>query len=81
MNALLADLNQAGELTLVAVSHDINAAALHAHRIMGIRDGRVEAEGTPAEMMRADVLERIFGMSFLLTEHPHTGRPIVVPRS
>jgi len=47
--------------TVVIVVHEINYAAIHADRIVGMRDGRVVAEGAPDEVITEDTLSGIFG--------------------
>ncbi|WP_295017216.1 ABC transporter ATP-binding protein [uncultured Micrococcus sp.] len=46
--------------TVVIVMHDINFAAHYADHIVAMGDGRVVETGSPAQIMRPDVLERIF---------------------
>lgn len=46
--------------TIVIVLHDINFASHYADRICAVKDGRVVSFGTPAEIMRPDVLTDIF---------------------
>ncbi|MEU8758894.1 ATP-binding cassette domain-containing protein [Streptomyces sp. NPDC048659] len=46
--------------TVVMVVHDINFAAAYSDRILALRDGRVAAAGTVAEMMRAEVLSEVY---------------------
>ncbi|NAZ86743.1 iron ABC transporter ATP-binding protein [Kineococcus indalonis] len=45
---------------VVLVVHDVNFAAAWSDRIVAVRDGRVVAQGTPAEVVRDDVLEEVF---------------------
>jgi len=47
--------------TIVIVVHDINFAAAYADRIVALTDGLVAEQGSPAEIMRSDVLEGVFG--------------------
>lgn len=46
--------------TVVVVIHDINFAAAYADRIVALTDGTLACAGTPAEIMRPDVLEAVF---------------------
>ncbi len=79
IEALLARANRCSGVTIVAVTHDVNHAALHSDRIVALREGSVTFCGSPGEVMKLDVLERIYGTSFLLAEHPRAGVPIIVP--
>jgi iron complex transport system ATP-binding protein len=47
--------------TIITVLHDINHAAQHADRIIGMRNGRIVAGGTPSQIMTTAVLRAIFG--------------------
>ena len=54
----------AGELgrTIVVVVHDINVASCYADTIVAMRDGKVAACGSPAQIMRPHLLEDIYGL-------------------
>jgi iron complex transport system ATP-binding protein len=75
---LLARVNASGT-TIVAVTHDVNRAALDSHRIVAICRGSVVFCGTPQELMQPGVLRRIYGTELLLVDHPGTGLPVIVP--
>jgi iron complex transport system ATP-binding protein len=76
---VLRRLNREKEITIVAVTHDINSAALEADRVLALKEGRAVFSGTPAELMTEPVLEMVFDKRFLLIEHPSRGTPIVIP--
>jgi len=48
--------------TVVIVLHDINFASCYSDRIVALRDGRVEREGSADEIIRTDVLKDIYDM-------------------
>ncbi|MBB4103229.1 iron ABC transporter ATP-binding protein [Allorhizobium borbori] len=50
--------------TVVLVIHDINFAAVYSDYIVAMQSGRIVCQGTPDEIIRADVLETIFGTPF-----------------
>jgi iron complex transport system ATP-binding protein len=50
----------ANRITCLAVMHDLNAAAQYADRILLLKEGRLVAEGSVAEVMTAKRLERTF---------------------
>ncbi len=77
---LLADVHESGR-TVVAVLHDLNHAARYATHLVVMADGRIIAEGAPAEVLTHDLVERAFGMSCLVLPDPLTGAPMVVPHS
>lgn len=79
IRGLLARANRAQGLTLLAVSHDVSAAALESDRILGLCAGAIVFCGTPGELMHAEVLRRIYQTEFLLVPHPQVPLPVVVP--
>ncbi|GAA3583908.1 ABC transporter ATP-binding protein [Amycolatopsis ultiminotia] len=66
--------------TLVAVLHDLNHAARYASHMIAMRDGEVLATGTPAEVVTAENVERIFELPCRVMDCPETGTPLVIPR-
>lgn len=75
---LFAELNERGR-TIVAVLHDLNHAARFASRIVAMRDGRILAEGPPAEVITSQRVEEVFGLANIVVDDPVTGGPLVVP--
>jgi iron complex transport system ATP-binding protein len=57
---LLARLARGG-LGVLACTHELDLAGQYADRIALLHDGRVAAEGRPAEILRPEVLEPIYG--------------------
>ena len=64
---------------VLIASHDLNLAAMFCDRLMLLREGAVAAEGPPADVLRADVIESVFDVQ-METLHTADARPIVVPR-
>lgn len=77
---LFADLHEAGN-TLVAVLHDLNHAARYATHLIAMKEGRIVAQGPPAEIVTAELVQRVFGLDCLVIDDPATGTPLVVPRA
>ncbi len=77
---LLAEVNRNSGVTVVAVTHDVNRAAMDSHRIVALSAGSVVFDGTPGEIMQPKVLERIYGTPFLLVGHPQGDVPIIAPQ-
>jgi ABC-type cobalamin/Fe3+-siderophores transport system ATPase subunit len=75
---LLRELN-AGGRTLVAVLHDLNQACRYATHVIAMSDGRVVAQGTPAEVVTADMVKSVFGLPAHVLDDPIAGTPMVVP--
>lgn len=47
---------------VVAVLHDLTHASLHADRIVLMQEGRVVADGAPADVLTADTVEAVYGI-------------------
>ncbi|MGO1623377.1 ABC transporter ATP-binding protein, partial [Flaviflexus sp.] len=76
---LFTDLNHAGR-TMVAVLHDLNHAARYGTHLIAMKDGKVIAEGEPARIVTAELVEEVFGLKCLVVPDPISGTPSVVPR-
>lgn len=74
---LVRKLVGAGMAALV-VTHQLNLAARFADRILLLSEGQVMASGSPAEVMRAELLSRVFRWPVSVGVSPE-GRPQVVP--
>lgn len=62
--------------TIVMVLHDINFASAYADHIVALRDGEVLHTGSPAEIMRPQVLADVFGTPVQVVDGP--GYPLAV---
>ena len=76
---LLARLYADGR-TLVAVLHDLNQAARYASDLVVMAGGAIVAQGPPAEVLTAELVERVFGLPVRVVPDPETATPMVVPR-
>ena len=54
--------------TIVLVIHDINIAAAYSDRIIAMKEGRIIADGAPADIMRTDVLGEVYDMDMQVTQ-------------
>lgn len=75
---VLAELRRGGA-TIIAATHDLGAAALDCDRVLALSEGRVVFHGPPGELLRPERLEALYGVPFVLVEHPRAGVPVVVP--
>ncbi|MFF2277692.1 ABC transporter ATP-binding protein [Agromyces sp. NPDC058126] len=55
--------------TVVLVVHDVNFASAYADRIVALAGGEIVASGTPEEIMRGEVLSRVFDTPVDVVEH------------
>jgi len=64
---------------ILVVSHQLNLVARFAHRVVLLHQGTVAADGTPSEVMRGDVLERVYDWPLVVTRDPAVGAPALLP--
>ncbi len=63
---------------VAAVVHDLNLAGGYADRVGVMNGGRMTAFGSPAEILRPDLLTGVYGRRIEVIRHPETGRRLVV---
>lgn len=66
-------------LGVLLVSHQLNLVARFADRMVLLHHGVIAAAGTPAEVMRGDVLERVYEWPLVVARDPAVGAPVLVP--
>jgi iron complex transport system ATP-binding protein len=78
MFELFAQLAREG-MAVLLVSHQLNLVARFADMIVLLHRGRIAATGTPAEVMRASVLEPVYDWPLVITRDPAVGAPALLP--
>jgi iron complex transport system ATP-binding protein len=76
---LVRRLNHDQGRTVVIVLHDLNQAARYADHLVAMKEGRIVAEGSPAEVVTAELVREVFGLESVVIPDPVTGSPLVVP--
>ncbi|WP_433546976.1 ABC transporter ATP-binding protein [Streptomyces sp. CA-294286] len=76
---LVRQLNREQGRTVVVVLHDLNQAARYADHLVAMKEGLVVAEGTPDEVVTAELVREVFGLESVVVPDPVTGSPLVVP--
>jgi iron complex transport system ATP-binding protein len=76
---LIRELNRRQGRTVVAVLHDLNQACRYADHLVAMREGRVVAQGTPAEVVTSELVREVFGLECVVVPCPVTGCPMIVP--
>lgn len=66
--------------TVLMVVHDLAAAARYADRLIAMREGRIIAEGPPAEVLTGELVKRLYGIEADILSAPGDGSPVVVAR-
>ncbi len=68
MMRLLASAARELGKTVIVVMHDINFASCHSDRIVAMRQGRIFAAGTPAQIVTPDLLGALYEMQIAVRE-------------
>jgi iron complex transport system ATP-binding protein len=76
---LLVDLARRDHLACIVSMHDLDAAARVADHVVLLRDGRVVAAGTPADVMTGALLRATFDAAVDVGVHAPSGRRYFVP--
>jgi iron complex transport system ATP-binding protein len=71
----IANWQKEAELTVVAVLHDLNLAAQYCSRLLVVHDGCAVAVGSPQEILRSDLIAKVYGTTPIILEHPVSGVP------
>jgi heme transport system ATP-binding protein len=64
--------------TVLAVFHDLNAAAFHCNRLCLMASGLVVAQGNPREVLTAEGLRAAFDHPIEVIDHPTRNCPLVI---
>lgn len=75
---VLREVARERNLAILAASHDLNLSAAFADELVLLEGGRIAARGMAQEVLRAELLSRVYGVE--MERLDRTGRtPIVVP--
>jgi iron complex transport system ATP-binding protein len=72
-------LTRENHLTVLMALHDLNLAALYADRVALLVDGRLQAVGTPVEVLTGERLSQAYRLPLHVISHPDFGVPLVLP--
>lgn len=75
----ISDLNLTQECTVIMVLHDLNLAARYADHLVAMADGKLVAQGTPAEVLTEQLLDSAFSLTSRVIIDPVSQTPLVVP--
>ncbi len=71
---------QKRELTVVAVLHDLNLAALYSEELLVLHEGRIAAFGPPAEVLDEKLISFVYRTEAAVLAHPQSGAPQIMLR-
>jgi ABC-type cobalamin/Fe3+-siderophores transport system ATPase subunit len=76
---LLKELNEKSGRTIVMVVHDLNHAAQYADHIIAVADGGIHAAGSPADLLKPELIRAVFRIDAVVISHPVDGTPLCLP--
>ena len=68
---LIADLNRNMGVTVLLVSHELSMVSRHADHVLCLRDGKIQCQGPPDQILTADNLAATFGTDMQQFHHHH----------
>jgi iron complex transport system ATP-binding protein len=78
---LVRRINREAGSTVVMVLHDLSLAARYSDRLVVLHQGRIVADGPPADVVTPEMLHTAFDLKARVVPDPVTGTPLVVPES
>lgn len=78
VSQLLKRLHRENQISIVSVSHDINAACMQSDRIVALKNGECAFVDTPENALNAARLEALYETPFLVAEHPSGNGRIIL---
>jgi iron complex transport system ATP-binding protein len=75
----LREENRSRGLGVLVVTHDLNMAAEYCDRVLLLSAGKLEADGTPAEVLTATRIGSVYGCEVAVDANPATGAPRITP--
>ena len=75
----LLDILARRDQAVLVVSHQLNLVARFAQHVILLHRGTVAAAGPPADVMRGDILERVYDWPLVVTRDPAVGAPALLP--
>jgi len=76
---LVRRLSKDKNLGILMVLHDLNLASLYTDRIAILSNGKITAQGLPAQVLTEDRLTAIYQVPVHVIPHPDYGTPLILP--
>ncbi len=73
---LLVEINRAKHTTILMSIHDINHASRFSDCLIGMKDGKLVVQGTPAEVVTKEWMREIFEIDAQIVLLPETNKPV-----
>jgi zinc transport system ATP-binding protein len=69
---IIAGLSRQGGVTILLVSHDIGVVSKHADHVLCLKDGHIQCQGHPHQVLSQQMLQQTFGSQKGIFTHDHT---------
>jgi len=79
IHELLRELNRDKGMTVVCVLHDLTMASTYFDRLCLIHEGKVKSIGAPQDVMKYDLIKKVYGAEVYIDINSVTGRPYIIP--
>lgn len=76
----LSQISQTRGKTMLIVMHELNVAAAFVDQMVMMRNATIVCQGSPNEMMKADIIRSVFDLEASVVFDPSSGRPVCVPK-
>jgi iron complex transport system ATP-binding protein len=63
----------------VAVLHDLNHACRYATHLVVMNAGQIVAAGRPSDIMTAELVQDVFGLTCRVIDDPESATPLIIP--
>lgn len=73
-------LNLTNRVTVLTVLHDLNLAAAFCDYMILMNQGKIHSLGSPAEILKKEVIKEIYGVEVDIIKAPESGRPYLIPK-
>ena len=78
---ILKQLNEQEGKSLILAMHDLHLASKFCKRLVLLKEGRVFCEGTPAEVLKKEILEEVYEVKVKIFTDDEDGSLLVVPEA
>lgn len=79
IHKILRRLAREKELTVLLVTHDLNLGSLFCDRLVMMNQGRIVADGTPAQVCTEQIVREHYGVDVTAGVREGDGRPFILP--
>jgi iron complex transport system ATP-binding protein len=76
---LIKGLSRRDGLTVIIALHELNLAAQYCDRLVLINGGKIQYQGSPADVITEENIKRVYGNGSYVGTHPLSGLPVVLP--